>query len=185
MRERTMLEDRLGSLAKIERDLEDAGTLVELGEAEGDRGTEAEGIAALKALKADGERRQLEALLSGEADANDTYLEVHSGAGGTESCDWARMLLRMYMRWAERRKFQVELIDETDGDEVGIKSATLVIKGHNSHGWLKTESGGPSLGAHFAIRFECASAHKLRLGLGLSSCRRPDKDRSERERLPN
>jgi peptide chain release factor 2 len=92
-------------------------------------------------LKAEGERRQLEALLSGEADANDTYLEVHSGAGGTESCDWARMLLRMYMRWAERRKFEVELIEETDGDEAGIKSATLIVKGHNSHGWLKTESG--------------------------------------------
>jgi peptide chain release factor 2 len=87
MRERTMLEDRLGSLAKMDRDLEDASTLVELGEAEGDAGTEAEGIAALRALNAEGERRQLEALLSGEADVNDTYLEVHSGAGGTESCD--------------------------------------------------------------------------------------------------
>jgi peptide chain release factor 2 len=141
MRERTMLEDRLGSLAKIERDLEDAATLVELGEAEGDQASEAEGIDALRGLKAEGERRQLEALLSGEADANDTYLEVHSGAGGTESCDWARMLLRMYMRWAERRKFDVELIEETDGDEAGIKSATIVVKGHNSHGWLKTESG--------------------------------------------
>ena len=136
-----MLEDRLGSLAKIERDLEDAATLVELGEAEGDQASEAEGIAALRVLKAEGERRQLEALLSGEADTNDTYLEVHSGAGGTESCDWARMLLRMYMRWAERRKFEVELIEETDGDEAGIKSATIVVKGHNSHGWLKTESG--------------------------------------------
>ena len=136
-----MLEHRLGSLAKIERDLEDAATLVELGEAEGDQASEAEGIAALRDLKAEGERRQLEALLSGEADANDTYLEVHSGAGGTESCDWARMLLRMYMRWAERRKFDVELIEETDGDEAGIKSATIVVKGHNSHGWLKTESG--------------------------------------------
>jgi peptide chain release factor 2 len=141
MRERTMLEDRLGSLAKIERDLEDAATLVELGEAEGDQASEAEGIVALRGLKAEGERRQLEALLSGEADANDTYLEVHSGAGGTESCDWARMLQRMYMRWAERRKFEVELIEETDGDEAGIKSATIVVKGHNSHGWLKTESG--------------------------------------------
>jgi peptide chain release factor 2 len=141
MRERTMLEDRLGSLAKIERDLEDAATLVELGEAEGDQASEAEGIVALRGLKAEGERRQLEALLSGEADTNDTYLEVHSGAGGTESCDWARMLLRMYMRWAERRKFEVELIEETDGDEAGIKSATIVVKGHNSHGWLKTESG--------------------------------------------
>ena len=141
MRERTMLEDRLGSLAKMERDLEDAATLVDLGEAEGDSATEADGIAALRTLSAEGERRQLEALLSGEADANDTYVEVHSGAGGTESCDWARMLLRMYMRWGERRKFDVELIEETDGDEAGIKSATIIVKGHNAHGWLKTESG--------------------------------------------
>ena len=141
MRERTALEDRLGSLAKITRDLDDALTLVELGEAEGDEKVEAEGIAALRALKAEGDRRQLEALLSGEADANDSYLEVHSGAGGTESCDWARMLLRMYARWAERRKFEVELIEETAGDEAGIKSATIAVKGHNAHGWLKTESG--------------------------------------------
>src|ERR1700735_1674724 len=126
MRERTVLEDRLGSLAKIERDLLDSATLVELGEAEGDQASEAEGIAALRDLKAEGERRQLEALLSGEADANDTYLEVHSGAGGTESCDWARMLLRMYVRWAERRKFKVELIEETDGGGAGIKWGTTV-----------------------------------------------------------
>jgi peptide chain release factor 2 len=141
MRERTMLEERLGSLAKIGRELDDATTLIELGEAEGDATTEAEGLAALKALKAEGERRQLEALLSGEADANDSYLEVHSGAGGTESCDWARMLLRMYVRWAERRKFDVEIIEETAGDEAGVKSATIVVKGMNAHGWLKTESG--------------------------------------------
>jgi peptide chain release factor 2 len=141
MRERTMLEDRLGSLAKIQRDLDDAVTLVELGEMEADAATEQEGVDILKGLKAEGERRQLEALLSGEADGNDTYVEVHSGAGGTESCDWARMLLRMYMRWAERRKFEVELAEETPGDEAGIKSATLIIKGHNAHGWMKTESG--------------------------------------------
>jgi peptide chain release factor 2 len=141
MRERTMLEDRLGSLAKIQRDLDDAVTLVELGEMEGDSAAEQEGVDILKNLKAEGERRQLEALLSGEADGNDTYVEVHSGAGGTESCDWARMLLRMYMRWAERRKFDVELAEETPGDEAGIKSATLIIKGHNAHGWMKTESG--------------------------------------------
>ena len=141
MRERTVLEDRLGSLAKIDRDLDDAVTLVELGEAEADAETENEGLAGLRALKLEGERRQLEALLSGEADANDSYVEVHSGAGGTESCDWARMLLRMYMRWGERRKFDVELIEETSGDEAGVKSATIMIKGHNAHGWLKTESG--------------------------------------------
>jgi peptide chain release factor 2 len=141
MRERTMLEDRVGSLTKIQRDLDDAVTLVELGEAEGDAPTEQEGLAILKNLNIEGERRQLEALLSGEADGNDSYVEVHSGAGGTESCDWARMLLRMYIRWAERRKFDVEIMEETDGDEAGIKSATIMVKGHNAHGWLKTESG--------------------------------------------
>jgi len=141
MRERLQLEDRLGSLARIERELEDAKTLVELGEMENDPPTEAEGVAQLKILQAEVERRQLDALLSGEADANDTYVEIHSGAGGTESCDWARMLLRMYARWAERRKFDVDVIEETDGDEAGIKSATLLVKGHNAHGWLKTESG--------------------------------------------
>ena len=141
MRERTLLEDRLGAIAKFERELEDGTTLVELGEAEGDEATEQEGLAALRALKAEGERRQLEALLSGEADGLDSYVEVHSGAGGTESCDWARMLLRMYVRWGERRKFDVEVLEETAGDEAGIKSATIVIKGHNAHGWLKTESG--------------------------------------------
>jgi peptide chain release factor 2 len=141
MRERTMLEDRLGALSKMQRDLEDAATLVELGEMEGDPAAEQEGLGILKNLQAEGERRQIEALLSGEADGNDTYVEVHSGAGGTESCDWARMLLRMYMRWAERRKFEVEIVEETAGDEAGIKSATLVIKGHNAHGWMKTESG--------------------------------------------
>jgi peptide chain release factor 2 len=141
MRERTLLEDRLSALTKFERELEDATTLVELGEAESDEATEQEGLAGLRSLKAEGERRQLEALLSGEADANDSYLEVHSGAGGTESCDWARMLLRMYGRWGERRGYQVEVIEETAGDEAGIKSATIVVKGHNAHGWLKTESG--------------------------------------------
>ena len=141
MRERTELEDRLGALSRFERDLDDAITLVELGEAENDTETEQEGISILKNLKAEAERRQIETLLSGEADANDTYVEVHSGAGGTESCDWARMLSRMYARWGERRKFSVEVIEETPGEEAGIKSLTLLIKGHNAHGWLKTESG--------------------------------------------
>ena len=141
MRERTELEEQLGAVSQIERDLDDAATLVELAEAEGDVEVEREGIAQLKQLKAETERRQVEALLSGEADGNDSYLEVHSGAGGTESQDWARMLFRMYGRWAERRKFKVEVIDETAGDEAGIKSATLLVKGHNAYGWLKTESG--------------------------------------------
>ena len=141
MRERTDLEDRLGALARFERELDDAITLVELGEGENDVETEQEGISILKNLKTEAERRQIETLLSGEADANDTYVEVHSGAGGTESCDWARMLSRMYARWGERRKFSVEVIEETPGEEAGIKSLTLLIKGHNAHGWLKTESG--------------------------------------------
>jgi peptide chain release factor 2 len=141
MRERSELEERLGAQRKLASDLEDAVTLVELGEAEGDEATEEEGVAALKALLGEAKRLQLETLLSGEADANDAYLEVHSGAGGTESCDWARMLFRMYARWAERKKFKVEVIEETPGEEAGLKSATLLIKGHNAYGWAKTESG--------------------------------------------
>ena len=141
MRERTELEDRLGAVSRFDRDLEDAITLVELAEAEGDAEVEREAVDQLKALKLDAERRQVEALLSGEADANDTYIEVHSGAGGTESQDWARMLFRMYARWAERRKFKVEIIEESAGEEAGIKSATILVKGHNAYGWAKTESG--------------------------------------------
>jgi peptide chain release factor 2 len=141
MRERTGLEDRLGSLEHFENELLDAITLVELAEAEGDEASAKEGLDQLKALKAEAERRQIEALLSGEADANDTYIEVHAGAGGTESCDWARMLFRMYARWAERHNYKVEIIEETPGDEAGLKSGTLLVKGHNAHGWAKTESG--------------------------------------------
>jgi peptide chain release factor 2 len=141
MRERTDLDDRLSSLGRFESELEDAVTLVELAEAEADEATEQEAIAQLEMLKLEAERRQVEALLSGEADANDCYIEVHAGAGGTESCDWARMLFRMYARWAERHKFKVEIIEETPGDEAGLKSATLLVKGHNAYGWAKTESG--------------------------------------------
>jgi peptide chain release factor 2 len=141
MRERTALEDRLGSLSHFENELMDAITLVELAEAEGDEAFEKEGLDQLNALKAEAGRRQIEALLSGEADANDTYIEVHAGAGGTESCDWARMLFRMYARWAERHKYKVEIIEETAGDEAGLKSGTLLVKGHNAYGWAKTESG--------------------------------------------
>ncbi|MCB1541072.1 MAG: peptide chain release factor 2 [Rhodoblastus sp.] len=141
MRERNELEDRLGSIARFERELDDAITLVELGESENDVDTEKEGVAALKALVAEARRRQVEALFAGEADGNDTYIEVHSGAGGTESQDWARMLFRMYARWAERHKFRVEVIEETPGEEAGIKSGTLLVKGMNAHGWSKTESG--------------------------------------------
>ena len=141
MRERTQLEEQLASLGLLERELDDAVTLVELGEAEADEGTEKEGVEALKLVLKEAQRRQIEALFSGEADANDTFIEIHSGAGGTESQDWARMLFRMYARWAERKKFKVEVIEETAGEEAGIKSGTLLVKGHNAHGWAKTESG--------------------------------------------
>ncbi|WP_457798618.1 peptide chain release factor 2 [Methylocystis sp. S23] len=141
MRERTQLEEQMGAVGKLARDLEDAVTLVELGEEAGDPDTEKEGVEALKALLKEAQTRQIEALFSGEADANDTFIEIHSGAGGTESQDWARMLFRMYARWAERKKFKVEVIEETAGEEAGIKSGTLLVKGHNAHGWAKTESG--------------------------------------------
>src|SRR5271169_6509608 len=141
MRERTSLDDQLTALARMERELDDQLTFIELGEAEGDQAVIGEAEAALRALKADVARRELEALLSGEADANDTYLEVHAGAGGTESQDWASMLLRMYTRWAEQRGFKVDFIEETQGEEAGIKSATIEIKGRNAYGWLKTENG--------------------------------------------
>jgi peptide chain release factor 2 len=141
MRQRTALEEKLGSLNCFENRLLDAITLVELAEAEQDEAFETEGLDQLKALKAEAERRQIEALLSGEADANDTYIEIHAGAGGTESCDWARMLFRMYARWAERHRYKVEIIEETVGEEAGLKSGTLLVKGHNAHGWAKTESG--------------------------------------------
>src|SRR5690606_9604438 len=124
-----------------ERALDDALTLIELCEAEGDDAAVAEGEAALRELHGRVERARVASLLSGEADANDCYLEVHAGAGGTEAQDWAQMLLRMYIRWAEHHGFKVEWLEESPGDEAGIKSATLRISGDNAYGWLKTESG--------------------------------------------
>jgi peptide chain release factor 2 len=141
MQERTSLEEQLSGIGKVERELEDQIGMIELGEAENDTGVVAEAEQALRALKKEVSRRELEALLSGEADANDSYLEVHAGAGGTESQDWASMLLRMYSRWAEQHGYKIELLEETEGEEAGIKSATLQIKGHNAYGWLKTEGG--------------------------------------------
>ncbi|MGL4813281.1 MAG: peptide chain release factor 2 [Beijerinckiaceae bacterium] len=141
MRERTALDGQLSRLKKFETDIDDAVTLIELGEEGDDPATVAEGETAITGLAKEAARLQVETLLSGEADSNDTFVEVHSGAGGTESQDWAQMLLRMVSRWAERRKFKVELMDRSDGEEAGIKSATLKIEGHNAYGWLKTESG--------------------------------------------
>jgi peptide chain release factor 2 len=141
MQERTALEDQLTSIGRIERELDDQLTMIELGEAEKDQKVISEAEEALRRLKADVGRRELEALLSGEADPNDTYVEVHAGAGGTESQDWANMLLRMYTRWAEQHGYKVEYLEETQGEEAGIKSATVQIKGRNAYGWLKTEGG--------------------------------------------
>jgi peptide chain release factor 2 len=141
MQERTALEDSLSAIGRIEQELDDQVTLIELGEAENDAGVIAEAETALRKLKSDVDRRQLEALLAGEADASDTYVEVHAGAGGTESQDWANMLLRMYTRWAEQHGYKVEWLEETEGEEAGIKSATVQIKGRNAYGWLKTENG--------------------------------------------
>jgi len=141
MRERNDLEYKIATIGKLQRELEDSVTLIELGEMENDRDTVIEGENQLKALVAEAQKRQVEALLSGEADLNDTYIEVHSGAGGTESQDWANMLLRMYIRWAERSGFKVDVIEISDGEEAGIKSATIMLKGRNAYGWAKTEGG--------------------------------------------
>jgi len=141
MRERTRLEQGLGEIDEIESGLADNLELLELAEAEGagDVGEEAE--AALKAIRARAAAAELQTLLSGEADANDCYLEIHAGAGGTEAQDWAEMLTRMYSRWAEAHGCKVEWLEESAGEEAGIKSATMKIIGHNAYGWLKTESG--------------------------------------------
>src|SRR2546428_3724751 len=146
MQERTALEDQLTAIGRIEQELDDQITMIELGEAEKDRKAVADAEAALGKLKEEVARRELEALLSGEADSNDTYLEVHAGAGGTESQDWASMLLRMYARWAERHGYKIEWLEETEGEAAGIKSATIQIKGRNAFGWLKTENGVHRLG---------------------------------------
>ncbi|MCU4179949.1 peptide chain release factor 2 [Bosea sp. BH3] len=141
MRERTSLETQIEGITRLERELDDALTLIELGEMEDDEATVTEGEQAIKAVQDEAARLQVETLLSGEADMLDTYVEIHPGAGGTESQDWAEMLLRMYRRWGERRKLKVETLEYQDGDTAGIKSATLQFKGHNAYGWLKTESG--------------------------------------------
>jgi peptide chain release factor 2 len=141
MRERGRLEQAITGYRRIEQQLADALEMIELGEAEGEAEIVAEAEAGLATLKADVAKRELESLLSGEADANDCYLEVHAGAGGTEAQDWALMLLRMYMRWAEQHGYKVDWLEESPGEEAGLKSATVKISGLNAYGWLKTESG--------------------------------------------
>jgi len=141
MKERRRLEAAIVTVNEISGQMADAIEFVELGEMEGDEATIDEGIAALAALAARADADKVQALLAGEADGNDTYIEIHAGAGGTESQDWAEMLLRMYSRWAEKRGFKVDTIEYQAGDQAGIKSATILCKGENAYGWAKTESG--------------------------------------------
>jgi peptide chain release factor 2 len=141
MRERRRLEEAIGATRAIQQELADNVELLEMAEAEGDESMEADAVAALAELAQRAERDKVTALLAGEADSNDTYIEVNSGAGGTESQDWAEMLHRMYRRWAERRGYKVEIVDYHSGEQAGIKSATLMVKGENAYGYAKTESG--------------------------------------------
>jgi len=141
MRERTKLENGMNNILALERDVRDSLDLAEMAEAEGDEGLINEAQATLEAAQARASQAELEALLSGEADGNDAYIEFNSGAGGTESQDWTQMLYRMYVRWANAHGHQVEELEYQDGDTAGIKSATVLVKGENAYGWLKTEAG--------------------------------------------
>ena len=141
MRERQSLIDAVEGHDNMQTELNDSIELIELGEMEDDQDVIKDAEAAIETLVKTAAAKELEALLNGEADANDTFLEVHSGAGGTESCDWASMLARMYVRWAEKSGYSVEMQSETPGEEAGIKSVTYKISGHNAYGWLKSESG--------------------------------------------
>lgn len=141
MRERGRLSEQIDGVKRLERDVADALGLIELAEAEGDADTANAATADLERLAAEAKKREIESLLSGEADANDAFLEVNSGSGGTEAQDWAEMLLRMYSRWAEQHGYKVALTEESAGEQAGLKSATIQISGPNAYGWLKTESG--------------------------------------------
>ncbi len=141
MRERNKLEAAMTNIISLERDLRDSVELAQMAEAEGDESLVEEAHQTLKAAQQRAAKAELEALLSGEADSNDAYVEFNSGAGGTESQDWTEMLLRMYTRWAQAHGFKVELLEEQGGDTAGIKSATILVQGDNAYGWLKTEAG--------------------------------------------
>lgn len=141
MRERNRLANQIEAVQRIEAESADTQALVDLAEAEGDSEMVADAEATLRRLADDAAQRETESLLAGEADANDAYLEVNAGAGGTEAQDWAEMLLRMYMRWAERHGYKVQLVEASEGEQAGLKSATLQVSGPNAYGWLKTEAG--------------------------------------------
>ena len=141
MRERQRLDESISAVKKVEAELADAVGMIAIAEVEGEDALVCEAEKSIDALAARAEAMRLESMLSGEADANDSYLEIHAGAGGTESQDWAEMLFRMYTRWAERHGYKLQLIEENEGEGAGIKSATLMVKGPNAYGWLKTENG--------------------------------------------
>lgn len=141
MRERNRLAGAIEGLQKLESDAADTLDLIDMADAEGDQAMVADGMAALRTLLEEAKRREVESLLSGEADARDAFLEVNSGAGGTEAQDWAEMLARMYSRWAEQHGYKVQLMEQSEGEQAGIKSATMQVSGPNAYGWLKTEAG--------------------------------------------
>lgn len=141
MRERTLLANQLEGVQTLETNVRDTCELIELAEAEGDADLVKDGMIALRALAEEAKRRETESLLSGEADGNDCYLEVNAGAGGTEAQDWAEMLLRMYTRWAEQHGYKVTMMESSEGEQAGLKSATIQVTGPNAYGWLKTEAG--------------------------------------------
>ena len=141
MRERTQLAGQIEGIQRLERDLADTMELVALAEGEADEAMVGDGLATLQALADEAKHREIESLLSGEADANDAYVEINAGAGGTEAQDWAEMLMRMYTRWAEQRGYKVQLLEESEGEQAGIKSVTLQVSGPTAYGWLKTEAG--------------------------------------------
>jgi peptide chain release factor 2 len=141
MRERNQIAGAMEAVRALERDVADALELIEMAEAEGDADMVRDAMASLQAAAEEAKRREIESLLSGEADGNDCYVELNAGAGGTEAQDWAEMLMRMYMRWAERHGYKVQLMEESEGEQAGIKSATLQVSGANAYGWLKTEGG--------------------------------------------
>jgi peptide chain release factor 2 len=141
MRERQKLDTAMSAVRQVQNELADAIGLIEMAEAENDAAMVRDAEAGVVALQKRAEQLRLQSMLSGEADGNDSYLEIHAGAGGTESQDWASMLFRMYMRWAERHGYKLQLIEESEGEGAGLKSATILVKGENAYGWLKTEAG--------------------------------------------
>jgi peptide chain release factor 2 len=141
MRERNQIASAMEGVLKLETEVSDALELMELAEADGDAAMVSEAMVSLRAAADEAKRREIESLLSGEADGNDCFIELNAGAGGTEAQDWAQMLMRMYMRWAEQHGYKVQLMEESEGEQAGIKSATLQVMGPNAYGWLKTEGG--------------------------------------------